>query len=143
MPNELVQRACAANRDVPDCIPHPVQDCRDVIHIAVFFDGTGNNNDVDKEKKCSSNVAHLCESSRILVREDKSGTVNCIYIPGVGTPFNDKGAAWLGKLEAWRTRRDASQRRVGRSTKYAGTRESKRGADQVKAACDAGCGRPD
>jgi hypothetical protein len=58
---------------------------------------TGNNNDVDKEKKCSSNVAHLCESSRILVREDKSGTVNCIYIPGVGTPFNDKGADWLGK----------------------------------------------
>jgi hypothetical protein len=101
MPNELVQRACAANRDVPECIPHPVQDCRDVIHIAVFFDGTGNNNDVDKEKKCWSNVAHLYESSRILVREDKSGTVNCIYIPGVGTPFNDKGADWLGTAAMW------------------------------------------
>jgi hypothetical protein len=43
MANDQVQAGNAAQRDVTNDKPGPFQDCSDVIHISVFFDGTGNN----------------------------------------------------------------------------------------------------
>ena len=43
MLNESIQRADEANNNVTNEAPTAKQDCRDVVHISVFFDGTGNN----------------------------------------------------------------------------------------------------
>lgn len=43
MANDALTACIAANRDVPASKPGPFQDCTDIVHIAVFFDGTGNN----------------------------------------------------------------------------------------------------
>jgi hypothetical protein len=101
MASESVQAAVAANRDVPKAVPTPVQDCRDVIHIAVFFDGTGNNNDADRRNKKWSNVARLYQAAQIAAQLDTTGTLYPIYIAGVGTPFNAKAADWTSAASAW------------------------------------------
>lgn len=83
-----------ANRDVANTPPSPHQDCRDVIHLMFFFDGTGNNIDADTPLKKWSNVARLSMAAR----NSPSLGIYRIYISGVGTRFNgDVGtarAAW-------------------------------------------------
>ncbi len=85
-----------ANRDVPADPPGPFQDCRECVHIAVFFDGTGNNRFEDQAKQSWSNVARLFLAAR---DEPKLG-IHPIYIAGVGTPYN-ASASWTESIGAW------------------------------------------
>lgn len=101
MLSEQVQATRAANRDVSDIVPGPAQDCRDVIHIAVFFDGTGNNRDLDNAASKWSNIARIYQSAKLAADFDGSSTLYPIYISGVGTPFNGKAADWLSAADAW------------------------------------------
>lgn len=63
--------------------------CSKVIHYSVFFDGTGNNRDVelakDSEKRALSNVAKLWAAHKEEVDVVRR------YIPGVGTPYPEIG----------------------------------------------------
>lgn len=86
--NDNVSMAGAATRDVSCAEPSPFQDCSDVLHISVFFDGTGNNKDVDETPRKWSNVARLWISSDRF-RANHPNTYP-IYIAGVGTPFDGK-----------------------------------------------------
>jgi hypothetical protein len=79
----------AANRDVDKTPPSPCQDCKDVVHLAFFFDGTGNNLQADNEKRKWSNVARLFMSARNI----PSQAIYRIYISGVGTRFNGEVGA--------------------------------------------------
>lgn len=101
MPDENVQASLAANRDVPDCSPTPRQDCRDVLHVSIFFDGTGNNERLDASKKKWSNVARLYQAARLAAQIDTSGTLYPIYVAGVGTKFNGRAADWISATSAW------------------------------------------
>jgi hypothetical protein len=101
MSAELVQCAVIANRDVPDCAPNLFQDCRDEVHIAVFFDGTGNNKDVDDHEKKWSNIARLFGAAYRAVQANKTAKIYPIYISGVGTEFNGEAVGWLDKSFVW------------------------------------------
>lgn len=93
---EQLQAAQASNRDVPTGEPTAKQDCSDVVNISVFFDGTGNNKDVDEKPKKWSNVARMWRSA-VMSSELLTGTktIHPIYISGVGTPFNGTAAGWI------------------------------------------------
>ena len=83
----IIKRALETNNDVSNNQPSAKQDCSDVVHISVFFDGTGNNKDVDEENKQWSNPARLWRNADLLTKEkDKSNYA--IYVSGVGTRFN-------------------------------------------------------
>lgn len=88
----MVVNACrmvaSALRDVENGSPSSAQDCSDVIHILVFFDGTGNNKETDEERKKWSNVARIWRSADAYAKANKNANVYPIYISGVGTPFN-------------------------------------------------------
>lgn len=99
MVNELLKCAISANRDVSYCKPQPFQDCRDVVHISVFFDGTGNNRDEDNASKKWSNVARMFDVA--LKVQNPSKGIYAIYIAGVGTPYNGKAANWLSNAGVW------------------------------------------
>jgi hypothetical protein len=90
---EQVRGALACNRDVPNDKPSAKQDCSDVVNVSVFFDGTGNNMEVDNTDHKWSNVARMWLAA--FQRKDKS--TYPIYISGVGTPYNGKAANWLDK----------------------------------------------
>jgi hypothetical protein len=113
MANEAIMACMAANRDVPQSAPGPFQDCRDVIHISVFFDGTGNNKDKDEADKKWSNVGRLFLSAFLRSQEDKSKTTYPIYISGVGTPYNGKPVRWLSEARWWNRHRRLSPPRPG------------------------------
>lgn len=93
-PPSLMQIITAANRDVPNTSPTPKQDCSDVLHLAFFFDGTGNNRDDDAAGQRWSNVARLYDASL----NDPSKGIYSYYISGVGTPYNGE-AGWVDKLD--------------------------------------------
>jgi hypothetical protein len=116
----------AANRDVANCEPTPFQDCRDVIHIAIFFDGTGNNKDDDKDKQKWSNIARLYEAARNAAIIDGTKTRYPVYISGVGTPFNDKGVNWLKLPSIW-----MEDKVFGGGTGAGGDRRMEYGGDAV------------
>ncbi len=101
MANEDVRALIAKNRDVPDESPKSAQDCRDVIHIAIFFDGTGNNDEIDRGKRKWSNVARLYHAALLAAQADTSGTLYPVYIAGVGTKFNGRAADWIAAASAW------------------------------------------
>ena len=61
--NDDIRAAAAANRDIANSSASPLQDCRDVVHIAIFFDGTGNNNEKDTAAKKWSNVGRIFEAA--------------------------------------------------------------------------------
>ncbi|CAH0285037.1 hypothetical protein SRABI118_03900 [Massilia sp. Bi118] len=126
MSAELVKCAVAANRDVPDCPPSPFQDCRDEVHISVFFDGTGNNKDADVQEKKWSNVARLFESAYRAAQLSKAGKVHAIYISGVGTKFNGDAAGWLGSANIW-----VEDNIGGGGAGYGGDRRMELGSDLV------------
>lgn len=88
MANEQVCAAQAATRDVGNAPPSAAQDCSDVIHLAVFFDGTGNNKDADEAKKKWSNVGRIWRAAYQYAIENPN--TYPVYIAGVGTPFNGK-----------------------------------------------------
>lgn len=84
-------RAC--NRDASAAKPGAKQSCSDIVNISVFFDGTGNNKDVDESKKRWSNPARLWRSAQFLI--DKDHPNYAIYVAGVGTPFNGTATDWM------------------------------------------------
>jgi Uncharacterized alpha/beta hydrolase domain (DUF2235) len=61
--------------------------CQQQLTISFFFDGTGNNKDIDTPLKKSSNVSRLWEAHQ----DDSPTTIIPVYIPGVGTPFPEIG----------------------------------------------------
>nr|WP_308638304.1 DUF2235 domain-containing protein [Massilia aurea] len=65
------------------------QDCRDVLHLSLFFDGTGNNWERDSATNSWSNVGRMFDAA---IRE-KGKSIYPIYIAGVGTPYNGKAAS--------------------------------------------------
>ncbi len=65
MADERLRNASSATRDVQINSPTAAQDCSDVVHISVFFDGTGNNKDRDEENKKWSNPARIWRSARL------------------------------------------------------------------------------
>ncbi len=89
--------AVAANRDVTAAPAGPFQDCYDVVHIAVFFDGTGNNRDADSPSRRWSNVARLYDASI----NDTDRAIYRIYISGVGTAYNGTADGWLSSAGIW------------------------------------------
>lgn len=88
MANDHICTASTALRDVGNVAPSAQQDCSDVVHISVFFDGTGNNKDIDEPTKKWSNVARIWRSARMFA--DTNINTYPVYISGVGTPFNGK-----------------------------------------------------
>lgn len=88
----IIKRTIETNNDVSNTPPTAKQDCSDVVHISVFFDGTGNNKDADKELKKWSNPARLWRNAQTLKEQeelDKKLSNNyAIYVSGVGTRFN-------------------------------------------------------
>ena len=95
MANDSVCSAGAATRDVANKAPSPFQDCSDVIHISVFFDGTGNNKDADEGTKKWSNPARIWLASDRFRQDNPNANAYPIYISGVGTPFNGKALSAL------------------------------------------------
>jgi hypothetical protein len=98
---ELAKRALMANRDISNQPPNPFQDCRDEVHIAIFFDGTGNNKDADAKEKKWSNIARLFEAAYRASQENRLGKIYPIYISGVGTKFNGDAINWLDRADIW------------------------------------------
>lgn len=98
MANDNVFSVNAATRDVGNAAPSPFQDCSDVIHISVFFDGTGNNKDADEATKKWSNPARIWRASRMFAEAHPNANSYPIYISGVGTPFNGKAMSALDAL---------------------------------------------
>lgn len=88
MASDNVSAAKMALRDVGNESPSISQDCSDVVHISIFFDGTGNNKDIDEKEAKLSNVARIWRSARIF--SDSNINSYPIYVSGVGTPFNGK-----------------------------------------------------
>ena len=86
----------SANRDVDNAPPGPFQDCRDCVHIALFFDGTGNNRFDDDAEQKWSNVARLFFAAR----EQKDLGIYRIYISGVGTRYN-ASRNWAERIDSW------------------------------------------
>lgn len=84
-------RSC--NRDTSVEKPSAQQGCSDIVNISVFFDGTGNNKEVDEPLSRWSNPARLWKSAQFLVDEDLPNYT--IYVAGVGTPFNGTATDWI------------------------------------------------
>ena len=85
--------ARSSNRDASEARPIPRQSCSDIVNISVFFDGTGNNKDVDESLMRWSNPARMWRAAQALVNDDVPNYA--IYISGVGTPFNETATDWM------------------------------------------------
>jgi hypothetical protein len=71
-------------------------DCQQELWVSIFFDGTGNNYDADREKRKQSNVARLFEAHR---ENDEVKGYSRVYIPGLGTynrDISDSGDGLVG-----------------------------------------------
>ncbi|OTG82514.1 hypothetical protein B9T31_14555 [Acinetobacter sp. ANC 4558] len=125
--SENIGRILETNSDISNEPPTVKQDCADVVHISLFFDGTGNNKDVDEEKKKWSNPARLWRNMNILKLDiEKNGIKNIypIYISGVGTKFN-------GELNIFqRVLASAEDKVMGLGAGTGGTRRLDYGKDQ-------------
>ena len=80
--------------------PSPVADCQQEPWLTFYFDGTGNNEEIDVPTHEHSNVARLYRA--MPSNELELGRMT-YYIPGIGTPFReigDKGADWKSSV-AW------------------------------------------
>lgn len=67
-----------------------VADCQQDLWLTVFFDGTGNNEEIDAPTFEHSNVARLFRARE---RDSDSQGRYGIYVPGIGTPFREIGDA--------------------------------------------------
>ncbi|MGJ7572722.1 T6SS phospholipase effector Tle1-like catalytic domain-containing protein [Variovorax sp. RB2P76] len=94
---EKVQRAAAIN-----CIERSDKAalCASMIHVGIFFDGTNNNRKRDQldvlGKEPKDKDFSRCSHSNVVVlhdafREDPKNGYYRIYVPGVGTPFEEIG----------------------------------------------------
>jgi hypothetical protein len=99
---EIVQRAKAMNCTL---LNKGVPSCAAQLNVGIFFDGTGNNMDVDYENlkppdRKHSNVVKLYNT---FPDQTENGYFS-YYIPGVGTPFSqigDSGKNVFGGAFAW------------------------------------------
>jgi hypothetical protein len=114
--------AVACNRDVTKAAPGPLQDCRDVVHISIFFDGTGNNLEADIATKSWSNVARMYEAAIL----DTKKSIFPIYVAGVGTAYNGKAVNWMKAIDVWR-----EDHLGGLGFGGGGTRRLRQGHDEV------------
>ncbi|WP_211473855.1 T6SS phospholipase effector Tle1-like catalytic domain-containing protein [Collimonas humicola] len=65
-------------------LPHGTcLDCKSILNVGIFFDGTDNNLERDKPQLSHSNVARLSDAYRV----DPFNGFFSYYIPGVGTKF--------------------------------------------------------
>jgi len=79
---------------LPSCAPQAHR-CEMALHIGLFFDGTGNNQDwiepgqsqSQRDRQKDSNVARLFRS----FPDEPENGLRPVYIPGVGTPFPEVG----------------------------------------------------
>ena len=69
---------------IPQVVPR-CELCEGRLVLGVFFDGTGNNRDLDLPQKKHSNVARLYAAYPNDLEQGKGR----LYVPGVGTPFSD------------------------------------------------------
>ena len=69
-------------------IPDDCVTCGHQMFVGVFFDGTDNNMDRDKPKGAHTNVVRLYDAYPQIALNDRFYK---IYVPGVGTPFNEIG----------------------------------------------------
>lgn len=91
--SDKLASARSCNRDTPTSEPGAAQRCSDTVNISVFFDGTGNNKDVDEAKMCWSNPARLWRAAQLLRNKDLPNY--SIYVSGIGTPFNGTATDWM------------------------------------------------
>jgi hypothetical protein len=80
MASQLMQR--------PEVRSGPVADCQQDLWLTVFFDGTGNNRDIDVPTFEHSSIARL---NRAMAQDATSIGRRTLYIPGLGTPFREIG----------------------------------------------------
>ena len=104
--------------------PSPVADCQQEPWLTFYFDGTGNNEEIDSPTHEHSNVARLYRARKADV---KSLGQMSFYIPGIGTPFReigDKGGDWKSTVAqggqarldwAWRMYGEQVARAVARA----------------------------
>lgn len=97
MASEVVGATKSSNRDVSKKEPGPCQDCSDVVHVTIFFDGTGNNREADIATKSWSNVGRIYEAA---LQDTKKATFP-IYVSGVGTAYNGKATNWIATANTW------------------------------------------
>lgn len=86
MASNSAENIAASTRDIDNTPSTAEQDCSDTIHISLFFDGTGNNKEVDAATQAWSNPARMWMSGRLYA--DKTVNAYPIYVAGIGTPFN-------------------------------------------------------
>ncbi|TFW32108.1 T6SS phospholipase effector Tle1-like catalytic domain-containing protein [Massilia horti] len=70
------------------------QKCETNLNVGIFFDGTGNNREHDRNTHRDSNISRLFDAYENHIEQGYYGH----YIPGVGTPFpeiGEKGENWL------------------------------------------------
>ena len=115
-----------ANQDVGNAPPGPFQDCRDCVHIALFFDGTGNNRLDDEELRKWSNVARLFFAAR----DEKGLGIYRIYLSGVGTRYN-ASRNWGERLDSW-----VEDETLGNAAGLGGDRRLMGGGTQMNAALE-------
>lgn len=73
-------------------------ECASMIHVGIFFDGTNNNKKRDQLDVLKADPAafNKCSHSNVVVlhdafRDDPKNGYYRIYVPGVGTPFDEVG----------------------------------------------------
>jgi hypothetical protein len=126
MASDAIKAALAANRDVSKEAPGPRQDCSDVIHISVFFDGTGNNKSEDEVPRKWSNPARMWRAAEMAA--PRGEPIYPIYISGVGTPFNGSVKSLGDFKDAW-----IEDHVKGMAAGGGGDRRMEFGADKVNA----------
>lgn len=82
---EREQRQIALGATVPSK-DEAMCECTKVLHVSVFFDGTGNNRQQEMaqpvERRALSNVAKLNDAHK-----DNGSNIRAFYVPGAGTPY--------------------------------------------------------
>lgn len=95
-----VQRTTNRHASKPTEQQTPVANCQQSLWLTFYFDGTGNNQEIDTPTHEHSNIARL---HRARIDNDEATGRMSFYIPGIGTPFReigDKGGDWKAAV-AW------------------------------------------
>jgi hypothetical protein len=79
---------CSPNLSPAEQLPHgDCSDCKTILNIGIFFDGTDNSRERDMGRLGHSNIARLYDA----YNENPEQGYFRYYIPGVGTSFNEIG----------------------------------------------------
>ncbi len=145
-----LKRTLTTNKDVDNTEPTAKQDCSDVVHLSIYFDGTGNNRDADNKKKKWSNPARLWRTADQFIQDakkDKTLPPNyAIYVSGVGTRFNgelnlfqraiammqDHGGLGMGAGLGGSRRLDYGNMQINQSLSDALIQQANKAGDELK-----------